>query len=176
MTRTLDRMEKVFKEFLTLARPGDRAAERIDLAACARECVDLLEPRFEAAKVAAEVRAREPECWAWASAPAVKRAALNVLLNALQHAGEGGRVVAEVTRAGGKIRLDVSDTGPGIAAADREKVFEMFYTTRPQGTGLGLFLARTAVENNGGTLAVAESAGGGGRLRMELPQAEKENE
>ena len=176
MTRTLDRMEKVFKEFLTLARPGDRAAEKIDVAACARECVDLLEPRFEAAKVAAEVRAGEPDCRAWASVPAVKRAVLNVLMNALQHAGEGGRVVAEVSRAGGKIRLDVSDTGPGIAAADREKIFEMFYTTRPQGTGLGLFLARTAVENNGGTLAVAESAGGGARLRMELPQAAKESE
>ena len=104
----------------------------------------------------------------------MKRALLNVLVNATQHAGPGGRVGVEVSRQGSRIRLDVCDTGPGIPKEARERVFEMFYTTRPQGTGLGLFLARTAVEKNGGTLVVAEPDGGGARLRMEFPAAEKE--
>jgi len=56
-----------------------------------------------------------------------------------------------------------------------ERVFEMFYSTRPQGTGLGLFLARTALENHGGTLTVAEPDGFGARLRMEFALDDRED-
>jgi signal transduction histidine kinase len=93
----------------------------------------------------------------------------------VQHAGAGGRVVVagdpRDERAGA---VDVSDTGPGIPKADREGVFEMFFTTRPQGTGLGALLARTAVEQNGGTLAAVGPEGPGACFRLEFPLAEKE--
>ena len=174
MRHTLDRMEKVFQEFLALALPGETPPERLDLGACARECVEMLAPRFEASGVAHEIRLAAEAVAIRASGASVKRALLNVLLNAVQHAGTGGRVVVEVSAAGPLARLDVADTGPGIPKADRERVFEMFYTTRPQGTGLGLFLARTAIEKNGGTLAVADSDGPGARLRMEFRLAAKE--
>lgn len=172
MRHTLDRMEKVFQEFLTLARPVDAAPARLDLAGCAKECLETLAPRFEASGTAGDLRAPSAPVHVMAAGAAVKRALLNVLLNATQHAGSGGRISVEVSRAGGQARLDVCDTGPGIPKADRERVFEMFYTTRPQGTGLGLFLARTAVEKYGGTLAAAEPDGAGARLRMEFPLAE----
>jgi signal transduction histidine kinase len=174
MKHTLDRMDKVFQEFLLLARPGESPAERLDLAACARECIEMLAPRFEAAGVTPVVQAGSGELIVRASAPAVKRALMNVLLNALQHAGTGGQVRVEGSRAAGRVRLDICDTGPGIPPGSRERIFEMFFTTRPQGTGLGLFLARTAVENNGGVLGVADAGGPGARLRMEFPPAEKE--
>ena len=134
----------------------------------------MLAPRFEASGVGADVRRPAEPVFVRVSAAAVKRAVLNVLLNATQHAGTGGRVAVEVVRDGQRARLDVRDTGPGIPKADRERIFEMFYTTRPQGTGLGLFLARTAVEQNGGTLAAIEPAGSGACFRLEFPLAEKE--
>jgi signal transduction histidine kinase len=174
MRHTLDRMEKVFQEFLVLARPGEEPAARLELGACAKDCLDMLAPRFEAAGVASELRGAAGGAPIRASAAAVKRALLNVILNATQHAGQGGRVVVEVSRVGSQVRLDVCDTGPGIPKEQRERVFEMFYTTRPQGTGLGLFLARTAIEKNGGRLVVAEPEGAGARLRLEFPLAEKE--
>lgn len=174
MRHTLDRMEKVFQEFLVLARPGEEPAARLELEACAKECLEMLIPRFEAAGVATEFRGTESGTPVRVSGAAVKRALLNVMLNALQHAGSCGRVSVEISREGSRARLEVRDTGPGIPKGDRERVFEMFYTTRPQGTGLGLFLARTAVEKNGGTLVVADPDGSGTRLRMEFPMAEKE--
>ncbi|NLG35146.1 MAG: HAMP domain-containing histidine kinase [Lentisphaerae bacterium] len=175
MRHTFDRMEKVFQEFLLLARPGEAAAVTMDLAVCARECLEMLAPRFEAAGITPELRASEGSVRIRAVEASVKRAMLNVLLNASQHAGTNGRVAVEVARAGTRARLDVCDSGPGIPRADRERVFEVFYTTRPQGTGLGLFLARTAIENHGGTLAVADPEGVGARLRMEFPLAGKED-
>ena len=134
----------------------------------------MLAPRFEASGVGADVRRPAEPVVVRVSAAAVKRALLNVLLNATQHAGTGGRVAVEVVREGQRARLEVRDTGPGIPKADRERIFEMFYTTRPQGTGLGLFLARTAVEQNGGTLAAVEPAGPGACFRLEFPLADKE--
>lgn len=171
MRHTLDRMEKVFQEFLILARPGESAPESIELGACAKECVEMLAPRFEAAGITPDVSGIAPDLQIRVSAAAVKRALLNILLNATQHAGSGGRVTVTAGRHGAKVRLEVGDTGPGIPKAERQRVFEMFYTTRPQGTGLGLFLARTAIEKYGGTLAVVDAPEAGARLRVEFPAA-----
>jgi signal transduction histidine kinase len=99
----------------------------------------------------------------------------NLLENAVRHGPAGGvvRILAE-TRVG-EVRIDVCDEGPGIAPADRTRVFERFTRgERPTGggTGLGLAIARWAVELHGGSIAVAEpSAGSGGRIRVTLPTA-----
>ena len=171
MRHTLDRMENVFKEFLVLARPGETAPASLDLSGCVTECVEMLAPRFETAGITPDIAGLTPGLAIRASDAAVKRALLNILLNATQHAGSGGRVTVVASRHGAKVRLEVGDTGPGIPRAERRRVFEMFYTTRPQGTGLGLFLARAAIEKYGGTLTVVDAPGSGTRLRMEFPAA-----
>lgn len=175
MRHTLDRMDRIFREFLMLARPdGDGAAqaERTDLAVCARECAEMMGPRYEAAGMALEVAAAEPAPFAGGAA-GVKRAILNLLLNALQHGQAPGPVRLTVEAGPERVALEVEDNGPGIPRALREKAFEMFYSTRPQGTGLGLFMARLAVEHAGGRLAAIEPRGGrgGARLRMEFTRA-----
>ncbi|MEV6640505.1 ATP-binding protein [Amycolatopsis sp. NPDC051371] len=97
----------------------------------------------------------------------------NLLENAARHGPAGGsvRVLAEVRP--GEVRIDVCDEGPGIAPADRVRVFERFTRgERPSGggTGLGLAIARWAVELHGGTIGVVEpSAGVGSRIRVTLP-------
>jgi signal transduction histidine kinase len=173
MRHTLDRMDRIFREFLTLARPDDGAVpERADLAVCARECAEMMAPRYEAAGMRLETDALAPAPFAGPSAGA-KRAILNLLLNALQHGQVPGPVRLSVEVSADRVALEVEDNGPGIPRADREKVFGMFYTTRPQGTGLGLFMARLAVEHAGGRLAAIEPhpGRGGARLRMEYPRA-----
>ncbi len=172
--RTLDRMEQVFQEFLTLARPDEERKEALDLAACARDCALMLMPRFEAAHVQLDIRVEEQVDFTIRATPAsIKRAILNVLVNALQHAGSPGCVQMELRRLKERIYLDICDNGKGIAPQEREKIFGMFHTTRPQGTGLGLFLSRTAVENNGGRLtAVERPEGEGACLRMDFAAEE----
>lgn len=97
----------------------------------------------------------------------------NLLENAVRHGPAGGsvRVLAEVRP--GEVRIDVCDQGPGIAPADRVRVFERFTRgERPSGggTGLGLAIARWAVELHGGTIGVVSpSAGVGSRIRVTLP-------
>ena len=105
---------------------------------------------------------------------------LNLLDNAIRHTPKGGRiaVAAQRTADGGFVRVSVGDSGPGIAAQERERVFDRFYRADPSraaatgGTGLGLAIARALVEAHGGTVAVDESAEGGASFSFTLPIAE----
>jgi nitrogen fixation/metabolism regulation signal transduction histidine kinase len=95
---------------------------------------------------------------------------VNLLDNARAAAGAAGTVVVRVgpTPEGGAF-LEVEDDGPGIAAADRERIFEPYFTTKGAGTGLGLPIARRIAEEHGGRLEVASAPGRGARFRLTLP-------
>lgn len=96
----------------------------------------------------------------------------NLVRNALQHSPAGTVVSVAGHQRHGGIEVVVSDNGPGIPPAERERIFQPFYrlqTTGTDGSGLGLALAREFVAANGGTIAVEESLGGGATFRVQLP-------
>jgi two-component system sensor histidine kinase KdpD len=101
----------------------------------------------------------------------------NLLDNARSYAG--GQAVAVRGRAlDGRVELRVVDHGPGIPAAERERVFDQFYRLRrngraPHGTGMGLAISRGIVEALGGTIAVEETPGGGATFVVSLPAADR---
>jgi two-component system sensor histidine kinase ChvG len=103
----------------------------------------------------------------------LESALLNLLDNAASFAGSGGWVAVRVTTEGRWAVVEVSDSGPGIAAADLTRVFDRFFTTRPggHGTGLGLPLARALVEAHGGTLTVMSPPGVGATFTVQIPIA-----
>jgi signal transduction histidine kinase len=164
-------MDKVFQEFLYLSKPEDGARERVDLCAVVRECVEIMAPRFEHAGVVPQAEMPSSPVPVSVHTSSLKRALVNVLANAEQFAGHAGHVRVTVSVAGDRGRIDVSDSGPGIPHSERRRVFDMFYTTRPEGTGLGLYLAKSAVERSGGTIAVVDGQGKGACMRIELPLA-----
>lgn len=185
MRHTLDRMEKILQEFLALARPDSPppAPTAIDLAALARETADILAPRAAAASVTVTLDLPATPLPALATPTALHRAFSNVLLNAIQHAGPGGHVLVTQPRppadaAGAPASrlpaLDIWNTGDTIPPAARERIFDLFFTTRPEGTGLGLFLARTALEKSGGRLDLLPAPplpGYATGFRLSLPPA-----
>jgi signal transduction histidine kinase len=171
INRTVGRMDKVFQEFLYLARPMEESHEPVNLADCVRECLETLSPRCEQAGVTPVVGWTTPPPLVQASPFALRRALLNVLLNALQFSPPQSRIELQYHARDGQVVLDVMDRGPGIPAAERRRIFEMFVTTRPGGTGLGLFLARTAIRKCGGEIAALPRDGGGSVIRITLPVA-----
>ncbi|MDX9868500.1 MAG: HAMP domain-containing sensor histidine kinase [Kiritimatiellia bacterium] len=171
IARTMSRMDKVFQEFLFLAKPADEQPEPVRIEQVVRECADTLAPRLEQAAVRVAIRAPDKIPPASAFPFALRRALLNVLMNAIQFAPEGSEITAVIEARNRQIVLDVLDRGPGIPPAQREKVFEMFVSGRPGGTGLGLFLARTAVRRCGGDIQAFARGGGGADLRITLPAA-----
>jgi len=171
INRTVQRMDKVFQEFLYLARPAEESLEPVDLADCVRECIETMSPRCEQAAVTPVTLWTTPPPRALASPFALRRALLNVFINAIQFSPPGAQIEIDARAVNGQVELDILDRGPGIPAAERRRIFEMFVTTRPGGTGLGLFLARTAIRKCNGDIAALAREGGGTIIRLTLPVA-----
>jgi signal transduction histidine kinase len=168
---TMDRLDKVFQEFFYLSKPGTDAEERIDLAVCIRECVGIMAVSLEQAGVKVELDLAEPAPCVVASPAFLRRAIINLITNARQFSKSGDVITIHLFTLAGHAIIDVIDNGPGVPVSERSRIFEMFVTTRPGGTGLGLFLAKRAVERSGGTIKVMDRLEGGSCFRISLPFA-----
>ncbi|MQM28106.1 HAMP domain-containing sensor histidine kinase [Glycomyces albidus] len=161
------RLRDVVNELLVDARGRARVIEarRVDLVALVRE----IAADFASAPVALTVSgAMSAE--AAVDGPSVRRAVANLVGNAVKHAPEGTAVAIEVADTATAFTVTVSDEGPGIPEADREKVFERFWRgDRAPGTGLGLPIARQIAKAHGGDVELLESAAGA-RFRLTLPK------
>lgn len=163
----VDRLGRTVTRYLQFARGEAAPGGRGDLAAALAATLDLL---------AGEAGARHCELVREGdlAAPApveldgesLKQVCLNLFLNALEASPEGGRVRVALAREGGRVVLEVADDGPGMPAEVLQRLGEPFFTTKAQGTGLGLFLSKRLVEGAGGALAATSAAGTGTRVRV----------
>ncbi|MCX7819247.1 MAG: HAMP domain-containing histidine kinase [Kiritimatiellae bacterium] len=163
----LDRMTRLLLQAGRDSRVGD--PEEFDLPALVREMVDLarIHSRCRSCRIEVEV----PERLVCRGHPGLMRQSLlNLILNAAEATGGVGHIRVRVVSApDGVICVDVDDNGPGVSPAYRARLFEPFFTTRPQGTGLGLVSVRAAAELHGGTAEYDISDLGGARFRIRLP-------
>lgn len=100
----------------------------------------------------------------------LRRAVENVVRNAVEATSERG-IVVRAARADGDVRLSVADYGQGVAAADHERIFQPYMTTKSAGTGLGLTIARQATVAHGGSLVLEPAASGGAQFTFTFPAA-----
>jgi two-component system NtrC family sensor kinase len=106
-----------------------------------------------------------------ADALALEQLVLNLLMNSAQALGRGGQATIALTRDDAAHIISVTDTGIGISADDLEHVFESFYSTKPDGTGLGLPIAKQIAVAHGGSLQIASVPGEETRVEVRLPIA-----
>jgi signal transduction histidine kinase len=99
----------------------------------------------------------------------IQQVVLNILLNGIQAIPKEGQVKVKVRREGGRVAVEIADTGRGIAEESLPKIFRPFFTTRNEGTGLGLSLANGIVQSHGGKIEVSSSLGKGTQFKIWLP-------
>lgn len=170
--REAERLNGLVSEFLQFARPPPLRREPADLATVLGETLRVFRHDPAAAGLAIEE--------ALAPSPAdcdpgqVRQVAWNLLVNAAQAiagGGRGGRIRVACRTEGEEAVLEVEDDGPGIAAADRERIFLPFHTTKERGTGLGLATVHRIVDAHGGRVIVESRPGAGARFTVHLPAA-----
>lgn len=104
----------------------------------------------------------------------LRRAALNLVLNALDAMPEGGRLAVRAWQEASTVALEVADSGPGLTEESRRRAFEPFYTTKPTGTGLGLAIVYRMTESQGGSVSIENPVGGGAAFVIRLGAAERQ--
>jgi signal transduction histidine kinase len=169
--KTIDRIDLVMKEFLYVSKPGPDVQERVAIHACIHDCLDLLGPRMEQANVHLRLNLAEEGLEVMGRNVALKRALINVLTNAKQASPPGGTVSVITHREAGHVVIVIEDEGNGIAEVDKNRIFDMFISGKPDGVGLGLYLAKAAVENSRGSITAENRAEGGARFVIRLPLA-----
>jgi signal transduction histidine kinase len=158
------RLNKVLEEFLQFARPRELAFARVDVDAVVGAVVHLLEPQAAGANVRLERRGTQAPPIN-GDAGQLQRALLNLVLNAIQAAPTGGWVRVETDTASDETVITISDSGAGVPEPLRERIFEPFFTTKEGGSGLGLPLVHSIVQQHGGTLSLE----GPSRFVLRLP-------
>lgn len=159
------RLEKLTSDLLRFVRTGELHLASTDPGALVREVVSERAPTGDEGAAPTVHAERAPASWAL-DADRLREVLGNLVDNAL---AAGGPVEVAVSQVAGRLRVEVSDRGPGVAAEDRERIFEPFVTGKTQGTGLGLAVARRIAEAHGGALTVHGRPGGGAIFRLELP-------
>jgi signal transduction histidine kinase len=174
ITEEIGRIDKIVQNFLEFARPPKLRLEQVSLQKVVHSVLALLEYRlreyqvdvhYEPCRVLPEVRM---------DADRIKEALVNLIINGCEATGPGGRIVIEESLAhdekrGGVAVICVADNGPGIADAIREQVTAPFFTTKDNGSGLGLSIVVRIAKEHGGSFTIHPGADGGATCCLHLP-------
>jgi len=168
------RLQQILDDFLKLAGKHEVRLQPQTLNPIVEELVDFYADRLQASNVQVRTSLADGLPPVAADADRLRQALANLLLNAEAAMPDGGElmVATEGDRRG--VHLHVTDTGSGIAREDLDRIFQPYYSTRADGTGLGLPAVRRIVTEHKGTLEVHSEVGRGTRFTIHLPPAEEE--
>lgn len=168
----IERMSEILKEYLSFSRPLEKLRrEPLALGALADETISILAAQAMAKGVALH---RRGDARLEADARRLKEALFNLVANALEATPRGGSVQIRIDEREGAISLSVTDSGRGMPKEVLERLGTPFFTTREQGTGLGVALARSVFVQHGGTLEYASVEGRGTTALARLPARARE--
>jgi signal transduction histidine kinase len=170
----IDRVQRLLEQLLHATRSKTPEFAAVDLAAAASEVVNLLKPQAKHARVELKVEPLAQGLLAFADPDRVRQVLFNLTLNAIEASGKGEEVTIQVARAEKNGRsyaeVRVRDQGPGVPPEVREKIFQPFFTTKKDGTGLGLALCLQIAEEHQGYIEIRSPDGPGTIFAAGFPE------
>ena len=163
------RLEELTQDILAYARPVPSNRVTGDLNKMVLECCRIANEMAEQRGVKIEIHPSPSLPTINFEPAAMERALLNLISNAIQASPEGGVVMVRTNMEGGEAVITISDDGPGIPHEIREEIFSTFFTTKKEGTGLGLPIALKIVRAYGGSIMVTDNDEKGTTFKVSLP-------
>jgi signal transduction histidine kinase len=169
----LERAAGIVRRVLAHAEPTSAPHAPVDVSASVRETVDFVRSRREFRGIAFAADVPGP-LMTPGNAVMLGQVLLNLVINASEAQPGGGEVRVTAAREGDEVVVRIADRGPGVAEAERTRIFEPFYTTKQQSTGLGLSVCHSIVAQHRGQLSVDAREGGGAVFTLRLPALAEE--
>lgn len=166
----VDRLSRTVSRYLQFARGVPEERGEGDVAAALLATLDLLEGEFAQRRVRLDRPIDPPAARVALDPESLKQVFLNLVLNALEASPTDGTVRVKLAAEPTMVRVTIADDGPGISGSVLARLEQPFTTTKAQGTGLGLFLARRLVRSAGGQLELANNSGQGATCRVVIPR------
>lgn len=169
LQREVQRLEEILNDFLRFARGQKPELEERDINEVLDEVVDFVTPEIKQKKILIlkSYDANLPPCPI--DSNLIKQAVLNVIINAEQAMENGGELMIRTSRNKRYIQIDITDTGTGIPKDNIDKIFQVYFSTKKTGTGLGLPTAKRIIEEHKGTISVQSEEGKGTNFTIKLP-------
>jgi len=165
------RLDRVVKTFLDFTRPVELHLTEVPLEAFMNEMADLARPLAQMAKIDVQVEQQGGDVRIAVDLDLLKQAMLNVVMNAIEAMPEGGHLRFQSSISGGNAEILVSDSGPGIPPELKSKVFGLYFTTKPKGSGIGLAMTFRIVQLHDGTIDFTSEPGKGATFIIRIPTA-----
>ena len=168
----IKRLDQVMQDFLRFARPGEVKLEPIQIPALLEDIARVLGPDAERARVAVRVECAPHTPDINGDQGMLRQALMNLAINACQAMPSGGTVrMACRPLSSGRVELVVEDTGQGIPPEHLNRIFDLYFTTKEKGSGIGLSMVYRIVQLHDGEIEVQSTPGAGTRFRILLPRA-----
>ena len=171
IAREILRLDRVVKTFLDFTRPVELNLTTVPLDGLVAEIVELARPQAAASRIRIEVQQQAEGVEVRIDRDLLKQAVLNVVINAMQAMPDGGELRFESSATAEAAEIRISDTGSGIPAELRDKIFRLYFTTRAQGSGIGLAMTFRIVQLHDGTIDFTSEPGKGTTFLIRLPVA-----
>jgi signal transduction histidine kinase len=165
------RISKIMQTLVNMARPRESKRIPVPLASVVESTLGFIEDRLAKRKIELSLDASEAVTVS-GDPERLQQLLLNLLLNAVDSMPDGGELHVRLTRGDGGARIEIEDTGTGIATKHVDRIYEPFFTTKGagDGSGLGLAICRGIAEDHGGSIAVHSVEGEGTTFEVELPE------
>jgi len=165
----IERLNGIIDQFLALAKTHVSRREPCDITSLVNEVADLMRPVAESKRITLDVRA-DNKLFVEGSGDELKKVLINLVKNSIEACIEEDSVRMDATETDdGNVTVRVIDTGSGIDAQNREKIFRPYFTTKANGTGLGLALSHRIISDHDGTMEYYDNPGGGSVFVITLP-------
>ncbi|MEO5822505.1 MAG: ATP-binding protein [Vicinamibacteraceae bacterium] len=166
------RLDEVVQGFLKFSRPEELALEPVDLAALVSDVGDVIGPQANAAGVRLTITSAAELPRVSADSGLLRQALMNLALNAVQAMPSGGVLRFDSHRAADRqVELAISDTGVGIPPEHLSRIFDLYFTTKDAGSGIGLSMVYRTIQLHDGHIEVQSTPGRGTTFTLRLPQA-----